>query len=570
MPDQNQTLISHFFLEVDGMPEPTSIELMRDLVSVTIESSLHLPDVATIRVADTALRWVDDKGLEPGRRIKVSAEGPQSRREHPLFDGEIVELEPEFVVGTQHLTVRAFDVLHRLARGRRIRSFLNMTDGDVIQKVASEAGLTAKADSATIVHAYLFQHNETDLEFLRARARALGCVLFADGRSIRLEPPKADGDPIEMQWGDNLQEFRPRLTTVNQVSSVTVRGWDPDKRQEIVGHVADGNAAPQIGESRKPGALAKAAFNHDAPMLVADRPVRTQGEADQLARAVADRHSSGFIEAEGTCIGDARIVAGTKLTLKALGDRFSGTYLVTSCRHTYTTQDGYQTHFAISGHESTTLADLLAPESGGGPASGGSGARAGGRGAGLVLGIVTDNQDPLKQGRVKVKYPWLSSDHSSDWARVASVGAGGGRGVQFVPEINDEVLVGFEQGDIHHPYVLGGLWNGVDAPPGDQGKAVSGGKVQQRVIQSRAGHVITLDDADGGGGITIQDKNGNVIRLDTASDALSIKVKGDASLECSGSLSLKASGNVAIQGTGVKIDGGGGMVEVKGAMITLN
>ena len=558
MAEQQQNLISHFYLDVDGMPESAAVELMQSIVSAVVESSLHLPDVATIRVTDTALKWIDDKRLEPGKRIKVSAEGPQGKGEHPLFDGEIVELEPEFTVGAQILTIRAFDVLHRLSRGKRVRSFLNMTDADVLKKIASEAGMTAKAEGATIVHPYVFQNNETDLEFLRARARAAGKVMFADGRSIRYEPPKADGDPIEMQWGDNLQEFRPRMTTVNQVSSVTVRGWDPKAKQAIVGQVKHGEGVPQIGDSRKPADMVQAAFNREAPMLATDQPIRTQAEADQLAKALAGRHASSFVEAEGVCIGNGKIVAGTYVQLKALGDRFSGKYLVTGVRHTYAPQDGYQSHFSISGQEPTSLLKTL------------SGSQQSSAPKGLVIGIVTDNQDPEKLGRVKVKYPWLSPDHASDWARVVSVGGGATRGVQFVPEVNDEVLVGFEQGDVHHPYVLGGLWNGSDAPPGDQGKIVSGGKVQQRVIQSRTGHTIILDDNDGAGGITIQDRGGNTIVLDSGANELKISIKGNAKLECDGNLSLKAQGKVDIQGTGVKIDGGGGMVDVKGSMINLN
>jgi len=559
MAEQAQNLISHFFLDVEGLPESAGVELMQSILSVVVESSLHLPDVATIRVTDTALKWIDDKRLEPGKRIKVSAEGPQSKTAHPLFDGEIIELEPEFMVGAQNLTIRAFDVMHRLARGRRVRSFLNVTDGDVLNKIAAEAGMTAKAEQANIVHPYLFQNNETDLEFLRGRARAAGAVLFADGRSIRFEPPKSEGEAIEMQWGANLQEFRPRMTTVNQVSSVTVRGWDPKTRKEIVGQAKHGDSVPQVGENRKPADMAQSAFNREAPMLSASRPVRTQAEADQMARALAGRHSSGFIEAEGVCIGDARIVAGTSVSLKALGDRFSGKYLVTAVRHVYSTHDGYQTHFSVSGQEPTSLLKTLAHASAPNPAQS------------LVIGIVTDNQDPEKAARVKVKFPWLSSDHASDWARVVSVGAGAKRGIQFIPEVNDEVLVGFEQGDIHHPYVLGGLWNGIDAPPLEQGKAVSGGKVQQRVIQSRAGHLILLDDTDGAGGITVQDKNGNTIMLDSASNKLKINIKGDASIECDGNLSFKAQGRVDIQGSaGAKLDGGGGMVDVKGSLINLN
>jgi uncharacterized protein involved in type VI secretion and phage assembly len=121
-----------------------------------------------------------------------------------------------------------------------------------------------------------------------------------------------------------------------------------------------------------------------------------------------------------------------------------------------------------------------------------------------VVGIVTDLQDPEGQGRVKVKYPWFSEDHASFWARIAIVGGGSGRGVQFLPEVNDEVLIGFEMGDMHHPFILGGLWNGKDAPPKKTGEVVNGGKVQERLIKSRTGHLIILDDKDGAGGITVR------------------------------------------------------------------
>jgi uncharacterized protein involved in type VI secretion and phage assembly len=153
---------------------------------------------------------------------------------------------------------------------------------------------------------------------------------------------------------------------------------------------------------------------------------------------------------------------------------------------------------------------------------------------------------------------------------VVSAGGGNQRGIEFLPEINDEVLVGFEQGDVHHPYVLGGLWNGQDKPPADKSKAVSGGKVQQRVIRSRAGHTITLDDNDGAGGITIADKNGNSILIDSGSNKLEITMQGDVEVKSQGKMSFKAQGPVEISGMGVKIDGGASTVDVKGSVINLN
>ena len=243
--------------------------------------------------------------------------------------------------------------------------------------------------------------------------------------------------------------------------------------------------------------------------FVTSAPIRDQLGADQLARAVADRQAERFIEAEGTCGGNPAIVAGASVKIDSIGKRFAGTYFVTAATHRFTAKDGYATQFIISGQTPSTLLRLLQPD---GPVV---------SSPGVVIGIVTDNQDPDGWGRVKVKYPWLSDEHASDWARVVAVGAGAERGVEFLPEIDDEVLVGFEMGDIHYPYVIGGLWNGKDTPPKKNQDVVSGGRVQQRIIRSRTGHQIVLDDSDGQSGITIADKNGNTIALRPRSNALS-------------------------------------------------
>jgi len=553
MADQ-AALTTQFYVTIEGMDPSTVVELMGDLLEVTVESSLHLPDVATVVVHDSHLRWIDDARLEPGKGIQISAKEQQN--EHPLFDGEIIELEPEFGAASQRLVIRAFDRLHRLARGRYVRSFVNVTDGDLVSKIGQELGLQTDVDPTSQVHPYVFQNNQSNLEFLQARAGALGYLVFVDGKTLHVAAPKSDAGTIELKWAETLHEFHPRLTTVGQITASTVRGWDPSTRQAILGQAQNGNGTPKVGEQRQPGALAQQAFNLEAPLLTADRPIRSQAVADRLAQTMADRRASRFIEADGSCAGNSKVVAGASVHVTAVGDRFSGTYLVTSALHTYSAHDGYTTRFSISGQNAVTLLSVLEPET------------ATGSMTGLAIGIVTDNQDPDNQGRVKVKYPWLSPDHASDWARVVVPGGGDQRGIEFLPEINDEVLVGFELGDVHHPYVLGGLWNGQDKPPGDG--VVSGSKVQKRVIKSRTGHTVTLDDTDGGGGITIADKSGNQIQLDTGSNALKIKTQGDVTIEAQGNFSVKAQGQVEIDGMGVTVNGGAGTVDVKGSLINLN
>ncbi|HLI71974.1 MAG TPA: VgrG-related protein [Ktedonobacteraceae bacterium] len=551
---ENQNLLSQLSITIDGAD--VSDNFMGDLLEVTVENSLHLPDVATIVLHDTRLHWIDDSSLMPGKSVQISAK--TERQAKPLFDGEIVEIEPEFDPGNQQLIVRAFDRLHRLGRGRHVRSFTNVSDEDLIKKLAQEAGLQAQVAQASQVYSYVFQNNETNLEFLQGRAAALGYLLYVQGKTLHCEPLKIGGSPVDLEWGVTLHEFRPRLTTIGQLNSVTARGWDPANRQEIIGQVQNGQGTPQIGQQQNGGDLARSAFQITAGTLVAGVPIRVQAVADRLAQAVADRAAGRFVEAEGACSGNPALVAGASVQIKAVGNRFSGTYFVTNTLHIYNARHGYNTHFGITGYHPATLFSLLTrveeekllvP-------------------SGLVIGIVTDNQDPEGYGRVKVKYPWLSGDHASDWARVVVPGGGDQRGIEFLPEINDEVLVGFEMGDIHYPYVLGGLWNGKDAPP--DAHVTGGGKVQKRIIRSRSGHMITLDDSDGGGGITIVDSKGNKLVLDSSSNALQITVQGDTSLKAQGNLTLEAQGQVQIKGMGISVDGGAGTVSVKGSTINLN
>src|SRR4030095_3667499 len=152
---------------------------MRDVFEVTVQNSLHLPDVATIVLNDPKLKWIDDTLLSPGKSIEIhGTAAPTPTKADVIFDGEIVELEPEFGSKMHRLTIRAFDRLHRLARGRFVRSFQNVTDSDLARRLATEAGLQADVDATRQVHEYLFQNNETNLEFLRQRAGAAGCMCY--------------------------------------------------------------------------------------------------------------------------------------------------------------------------------------------------------------------------------------------------------------------------------------------------------------------------------------------------------------------------------------------------------
>ena len=180
---------------------------------------------------------------------------------------------------------------------------------------------------------------------------------------------------------------------------------------------------------------------------------------------------------------------------------------------------------------------------------------------GVFPAVVTDIKDPDNQGRVKVSLPWARDTGGASyeaWARLATMMAGSNRGTWFVPDVNDEVVVAFEGGDPRRPYVLGGLWNGSDAPP----HAMDGaGQNAKKVIRSRNGVKVTFDDTsgtetliletpggqkltlkDGPGSIELADSNGNSIKLDSSG----ITITASAQIQVNASTATIAAGSVTV------------------------
>lgn len=194
---------------------------------------------------------------------------------------------------------------------------------------------------------------------------------------------------------------------------------------------------------------------------------------------------------------------------------------------------------------------------------------------GVVVGVVTNNEDPEGLGRVKVKFPWLSDEDESDWARIAAPMAGNERGIYFLPEVDEEVLVAFQHGDVRFPYIIGFLWNGQEPPPTTN----EDGKNNIRVIKSRSGHVIRLNDEEGKETIEIIDKTEkNSIVFDTASNTIAISSDGDITLSAvQGNIKLEAQNIEIKSGADTKVESGAGMnleasstMNLKGQTINLN
>jgi uncharacterized protein involved in type VI secretion and phage assembly len=141
---------------------------------------------------------------------------------------------------------------------------------------------------------------------------------------------------------------------------------------------------------------------------------------------------------------------------------------------------------------------------------------------GVVVGIVKDLDDDEHQGRIRVQFPWLGETPLSAWAPVAAALAGKKRGAFLMPEKDDEVLVAFERGDFDHPFIIGFLWNGADAPPETTN--------QNRVILTPGGHTLRFEDKEGDRRVILRSSGGHQIALDDAGKKLTVTTKGGLSL----------------------------------------
>lgn len=576
-------------LEIDGRKmaqnsgepsDPLMEDLMEDIIQLSAEESLHQPAKFTLVVKndyypgrDRDRPWRYRELLVIGKTVKIGFQSSTTAhqdfdeaRQSWILEGEITGIETHFTDQSQApIIIYGYDVSHRLHRGRHNRSFQNMTDKDIVEKIVNEAQIElGTLDNTGSPHDYVFQENQTNMAFLRERAARLGFELFIHDGKLNFRKPQA-GQEIELKWLTDLHSFRVRVTSAEQVSSVEVRGWDYAKKQPIVATAPKSSRDEVItqtdnGEGKDSSTKFKP--NSRPKMIVVDQPVFAAKEAETIAQSLFNELSGEFVYADAKGEGDPRIRPGKIVKLNDMGNH-SGKYYVTETRHLYY-ERFYTTEFSVRGTRGGTLLEILSPHQHLQP------------GQTLMVGIVTDNKDPQGWGRVKVKFPTLTEEHASNWARVVSLGAANNRGFDCLPEINDEVLVAFEHGDIHRPYVIGGVWNGKDAPPAPVNDTIQNGNVRLRTFKTRTGHQLQFVEEDKGGskdGVYIETSGGHKIRLNDSDRLIEVETANGHKLTLSDanqSITLKSIGSISIQAATTLEIRANGNITVKGSMIFLN
>lgn len=529
-------------------------ELLAHVEQAVVDEDLYRPAMFAITLVDPNRDIVGRTGLRPGVEVEISVVGPAAVDDRPLLTGDVVTIECDYDELGARVVVRGYAASHRLHRGRRTRVFRDVTDSDIVKQVADEARLTVGSIEATTeVHEHVSQANVSDWDFLAERARRAGLDLtIVDGelrlgtRATSTEAPTAvSRAPTHLTFGYNLEAFHGRVSAAEQVGDVEVRGWDEDRKEAVVATSPAGTAAANL-DTANPTELA-GLFRSPTYIEIA-APVHSEREAGDSAKAIAERIGSAFAEAEGTSGGSTGLRAGVAVRVSGVSDHFNGAYVLTRVRHVLNRR-GYVTHFNVSGRQDRSLLGLVGANGNGNGAGHGDGL-AGRADPGVVRGLVSDNQDPAKLGRVKVRFPWLDKDYSSTWAPVMQLGAGPDSGTFFLPAVDDEVLVGFEHGRVDRPIVIGGLFNKTDKPPG-YSAFLDDGAVTGRGIWSRSGHRITLHDADDTSGIILRAVDGQgesvvSIGLNAKDQKLVVMSEGDIEIEALGDITLKGA-NVTVQ-----------------------
>ncbi|WP_329277759.1 VgrG-related protein [Streptomyces sp. NBC_01451] len=532
-------------VKIGGAKLPDDVACL--LVGGWVDLGAGVPGAFRITFRDPRHLVLGLLGVDFGTPVVLAPVAAGQGAGDPLITGEVTGMETDYDGTGTFTVIRGYDPGHRLMRQSRVAAYRNQTASDIVRKVVATAGVQVGRIQATkTVYEFISQANVTDWDFLARLADENEMVMSLDakGKFQFVKPDPASGappvstpgekSPFVLEGGTDVLRCRAAVTSADQIAKVEARGWDVTTKKKLTA-TAPAATTPLIGIGTTPK---KASAPFKAGLLVeTDTPYDRQSEVRFAADALADDVTSSFAELEVTVRGNPKLRPGIPVTLADVGKPFEGKYTCTSVRHVFGDGDHYETLVTVSGRQWRSLFGLT---------SGGAATTAP-RLPGVANALVTDVQDPLKQGRVKLQFPWLDDAYVSDWTRVVQLGGKGGGGI-FPLDVGDEVLVSFDRGALDHPFVVGGLYNGRDKPT-----VVKDVWLHDPLKKKAIRH--TLSDRDGNRVDLLSQQTGlrkQGVRIASGNDKLTInldRTKTEITVDSRGSVSITG-------GTSVSVDAG--------------
>lgn len=562
------------------------------LVSAKIRLELNRIGKATLKfdagnMDEQTFDESDSNLFKPGNTLRLDA--GEKNKEDTLFDGVIIGLR--ILTGKDlrsYMVVECRDNAYPATQGRKNRIFEKKKDSDIIKEVLSSYG-SVDVDATPYQHPTLVQYYCSDWDFALSRADANGLLVFTDGSKIKVKKPDVGGSPVHtVTYGVDLTAFDLELSAGEQFTQYEAVSWSP-KTQKAVKVSASSPSLNKQGDLQP-----KNIASGDSLLLQTDAPTDEKA-LKQWADGMALKAGLARYQGSISFYGSVKVKPGCLIELKGLGKRFNGNLFVGSVTHTienneWTTEAGA----GISPLCITNEADVVSPSA--------SGFLPGLQGLHAAVVKKLDG-DPLKEQRIQVELPWMDGKSKLLWARLSTMYATGGMGSFFLPEPEDEVIIGFMNQDPAYPVILGSLYGEKHKPPYEY-EAKNNKKAfvtrenmriefdeEKKIITVSTPGKNTVELSDDGKHIKLTDPNKNEMTMDkdgiTLSSAkdITLKAKGNIKLDATLKLSATAKQDASLEGLNVKVQAkvgatvkgnataelsASGQTTVKGAMVMIN
>lgn len=592
-PANNTSAIVMLSITANGAPIDEAI----DILSVSITKTLNKIPYAKIELDDGDIPDKDfpvsnGKDFKPGNKIEIKA--GYGDTDETLFTGIIVRHGIKIIgANDSRLVIECRDEAVKMTIGRKNANYINYTDSDIIAKLVKNHGLTPDVSTTTTTYPELVQYYCSDWDFILARAEVNGLLICVDAAKLSAKAPEVSGEvALKLTYGEDLIELHADMDARTQYTAVDGVSWDP-ANLEIIKQTAPPktlNGQGDLTSKQLADIVGPDTFGLQTPGQIEAEALKGWAEAQQVKAGLA--RIRGRMKFQGS----AKALPGTLIELDGVGSHFNGNVFVSSVNHQITSSGNWisEATFGMSSDWFAEQRDLVAP-----PASGWlPGVE------GLQIAVVMQlDGDPCEQSRIQVKVPILQAETEGVWARLSNFHASNAIGAFFIPEVGDEVILGYLNNDPCNPIVLGSLYGPKNKPPYEltaenNTKAIvtrSKLKIEfdeemkiTTIITPGENKLVLNDDEES---ILMQDQNSNKVLLspdgivlDSPKD-ISITAKGKITIDAMGAIDVSSQADVSVKGMNVNHEANAsfvakgnasaelsasGQVTVKGAMVMIN
>jgi len=567
------------------------------IISCSIRHALNAVPWARLVLADGDMPenkspLSDGALFKPGAQIEIRA--GYANQDDVVFSGIVVRHGYK-ITGNNYsrLIVECRDKACKLTLGRKNANYVDQSDSAIISSLISDAGLTPDVDSTSVTHKELVQYYCSDWDFLLARAELFGLLVRVAAGTVSVKAPELSAAPVlSLTWGDNLFELHADIDARSQWKAVQAQGWDPAQQALLQGASA---TPPTLNRQGDLDSASLAAVASPDKLLLQSPASSDSALLDSWAKAVQLKAGLARVRGRMSFQGSAAALPGSLITLAGVGSRFNGDVFVSAVQHEMV--DGNwisEAEFGLDPNWHVERPDVVAPLA--------SGQLPGV--SGLQIGVVMKlDEDPAGESRIQIKLPSLSNATEGIWARLLQFHASNSFGAFFLPEVGDEVLVGYLNADPSCPVVLGSLYSSKQLSPYALEAANNTKAIVTRckhkiefneedkiiTVTTPANNKLVLDDKDKS--ILLQDQNGNSVKLSESGIALDspkdikLTAKGGITLDAVNAISITSKADVKAAGLNISCEAqvgftgkgsataelsASGQTTVKGALVMIN